>query len=388
MKLIAKSNRRSARLTRAWSDVQTEPRRNGLGAITACLSHMQQCVEQLQDGRLPPARQAVLSAGLADQSRVLGSQLARVLAQAATPQLVSTDALLLALVEDCRRHFPRFRFNLSLAAERIEPVENWPQLKLAFALMMENAMRRGPLGSEILVSGAADAAGQGLVISFHDQGPGIAPDQLALVFDDPRRVGSARLFGMGITLARCLVEAVGGCLWVDSGPGGGATFSIGLPRKLPLRRWIVPRPRVLVIDEDPQLRAGLAAQMRDAGYAVQTAACPADGLARLRAFCPDLVLLEFAPAPKEAASTLAQLRRVTDAPVVFISDYRDKGIVADALWAGATDYVSKPFDTRELLARAAAILRRRQPLPTPETGALLGPLLGAVTAPQPKPYLQ
>jgi len=121
--------------------------------------------------------------------------------------------------------------------------------------------------------------------------------------------------------------------------------------------------RVLVVDDDPQLTRALRISLRASGYEVVTAA---DGHAALReaaAQRPDLVVLDLGLPDLDGTEVLVGLRPWFAGPVLVLSarvDSRDK---IGALDAGADDYLSKPFDMGELLARLRALQRRRSPEP-------------------------
>ena len=116
--------------------------------------------------------------------------------------------------------------------------------------------------------------------------------------------------------------------------------------------------RVLVVDDDPQLTRALRISLRASGYEVVAAA---DGRAALReaaAHHPHLVVLDLGLPDLDGTEVLAGLRLWFTGPVLVLSarvDSRDK---IGALDAGADDYVSKPFDMGELLARLRALQRR------------------------------
>jgi two-component system, OmpR family, KDP operon response regulator KdpE len=116
--------------------------------------------------------------------------------------------------------------------------------------------------------------------------------------------------------------------------------------------------RVLLVDDDPQLTRALRITLRAAGYDVVTAA---DGRAALREAAgehPDLVVLDLGLPDMDGAEVLAGLRPWFTGPVLVLSARADSHDKIDALDAGADDYVSKPFDMGELLARLRALLRR------------------------------
>jgi two-component system, OmpR family, KDP operon response regulator KdpE len=116
--------------------------------------------------------------------------------------------------------------------------------------------------------------------------------------------------------------------------------------------------RVLVVDDDPMLTRALRITLRAVGYEVVAAP---DGRAALRdaaAEHPDLVILDLGLPDLDGTEVLAGLRPWFTGPVLVLSARADSHDKIAALDAGADDYVSKPFDMGELLARLRALLRR------------------------------
>jgi two-component system KDP operon response regulator KdpE len=121
--------------------------------------------------------------------------------------------------------------------------------------------------------------------------------------------------------------------------------------------------RVLVVDDDPQLSRALRITLRAAGYEVETAG---DGRTALREAAdqhPDLVILDLGLPDLDGTEVLAGLRPWFTGPVLVLSARADSQDKVGALDAGADDYVSKPFDMSELLARLRALQRRGTPEP-------------------------
>ncbi len=116
--------------------------------------------------------------------------------------------------------------------------------------------------------------------------------------------------------------------------------------------------RVLVVDDDPMLTRALRITLRASGYEVVAAA---DGRTALRDAAsehPDLVILDLGLPDLDGTEVIAGLRPWYAGPVLVLSARADSHDKVDALDAGADDYVSKPFDMGELLARLRALLRR------------------------------
>lgn len=116
--------------------------------------------------------------------------------------------------------------------------------------------------------------------------------------------------------------------------------------------------RMLVVDDDPQLLDVLEMALGDAGFVVETAA---DGAAGWAAFCaapPDLVVLDVNMPEIDGFELCRRIRAHGPIPVVMLTSRDDELDRVVGLEIGADDYVSKPFSTRELVARLRALLRR------------------------------
>jgi two-component system KDP operon response regulator KdpE len=116
--------------------------------------------------------------------------------------------------------------------------------------------------------------------------------------------------------------------------------------------------RVLVVDDDPQLTRALRITLRASGYDVVTAADGRTALREAAAEHPDLVVLDLGLPDLDGTEVLAGLRPWFAGPVLVLSARTDSQDKVGALDAGADDYVAKPFDMGELLARLRALQRR------------------------------
>ena len=121
--------------------------------------------------------------------------------------------------------------------------------------------------------------------------------------------------------------------------------------------------RVLVVDDDPQIARALRITLHAAGYDVVTAPDGRTALRRAADDHPDLLVLDLGLPDLDGAEVLAGLRPWFTAPVLVLSARSDSRDKVAALDAGADDYVSKPFDMGELLARMRAVQRRASPEP-------------------------
>lgn len=116
--------------------------------------------------------------------------------------------------------------------------------------------------------------------------------------------------------------------------------------------------RLLVIEDDPALQRSLAASLREEGYAVDTASDGEDGLYKARSAAYDAIVLDVLMPKLNGWQVLAQLRPAVRTPVLMLTALDATPDRVRGLDHGADDYLGKPFDLDELLARLRALIRR------------------------------
>lgn len=116
--------------------------------------------------------------------------------------------------------------------------------------------------------------------------------------------------------------------------------------------------KILVIDDEPQLRRVMRVALTDLGYSIMEAKTGEEALRNLHDYDPDLILLDINMPGMGGMETCRALRRVSNVPIVILSVRDSEHDKVAALDAGADDYVTKPFGIQELLARIRAALRR------------------------------
>ncbi|MEO6519805.1 MAG: response regulator transcription factor [Pseudoxanthomonas sp.] len=119
-----------------------------------------------------------------------------------------------------------------------------------------------------------------------------------------------------------------------------------------------PPARVLVIDDEPQIRKFLDISLRAQGYQVALAASGEEGLTSLATQGADLVILDLGLPDKDGHEVLKELRQWSLAPVIMLTGRAGEAEKVAALDSGANDYVTKPFGVQELMARVRALLRQ------------------------------
>ena len=116
--------------------------------------------------------------------------------------------------------------------------------------------------------------------------------------------------------------------------------------------------RILIVDDDPQIREVLTIALERAGYQVIAARDGAAGLRMGLRDAPDLVVLDVGLPEMDGLEVCRRLRAQSEVPVLFLTAREDEVDRILGLELGADDYVTKPFSPRELLARIKAILKR------------------------------
>ena len=119
-----------------------------------------------------------------------------------------------------------------------------------------------------------------------------------------------------------------------------------------------PGPRILVVDDEPQLLRALGTNLRVRDYVVDLAATGEDALVRAADHVPDLVVLDLGLPGISGLEVIEGLRGWSSVPILVLSARDAERDKIAALDAGADDYVTKPFGMGELLARIRAALRR------------------------------
>ena len=293
-------------------------------------------------------------------------------------------------------------------------------MERAFVNVLENARRhsgghpgvgaaRARGAGARRTAAATGASGDRVIVRIVDRGPGIPPAQLERVFEPFYRAGTPggehRGSGLGLAIARGFTEANGGTLHVESLPGQGATFVFELPlepvgaeraddgrRRRPAsgRRAERRRARRVSADAEPDAeprRAARARRRRRAADRARAESGAARGglrggrrakrrarrstsprCARREAAIVDLVLPDG-----DGIEVTRRLREWSEMPILVLSAVGEEEQKVRALEAGADDYITKPFGTRELVARLQAALRRAGRAEEEPTIAVGGP---------------
>jgi len=253
--------------------------------------------------------------------------------------------------------------------------------------LVSNAVKFTDTGT---ITCRAERRASELVVSIIDTGVGIAPTDQPKVFERFKQVGDTltdkpKGTGLGLPICKEIVEHHGGRIWVDSVIGRGSIFSFSLPLSAEqaaaggsapvelaalirqLREQVIvttPRtaerePRILVVDDDPNIRELLSQEFTEAGYAVSLAANGREAIAAVRRERPDLVVLDVMMPEMNGFDVAAVLKndpQTMDIPIVILSIVQDRD---RGFRLGVDRYLTKPIDT-DLLFREVDTLIEQQ----------------------------
>ncbi|MCE5189358.1 MAG: response regulator transcription factor [Eubacteriales bacterium] len=129
---------------------------------------------------------------------------------------------------------------------------------------------------------------------------------------------------------------------------------------------------ILVIDDDRNILAIIELYLKKAGFQVFTCADGTSALAAFHETRPSLVVLDIMLPGRDGWAVLHDIRMESETPVIMLTAKGDTGDRVQGLELGADDYIAKPFDAKELIARIKAVLRRSQPSEPERTISLPG----------------
>jgi CheY-like chemotaxis protein/anti-sigma regulatory factor (Ser/Thr protein kinase) len=229
------------------------------------------------------------------------------------------------------------------------------RLRQVLHSIVDNAIKYSPSGPPVDVS--VERAAQAVLVQVRDRGIGIPPEDVGQIFSRFSRASNARSLrihgaGLGLYLARQIVELHGGSITVQSVLDSGSTFTVELPIEAARR----PQPlRIAVLDKEPESRSFLAHSLREAGLRVRVFAGVPDAIEALSSSAFDRLVVDVDEMPLTAAQ-IAEIER----------EQRRTGFGIVALGIGGTNLfaraasLTKPFLIQDLLAATGTM--RSQPV--------------------------
>jgi DNA-binding response OmpR family regulator len=122
------------------------------------------------------------------------------------------------------------------------------------------------------------------------------------------------------------------------------------------------KPHILLVDDEQDITSNLSAYLNRSGFETSTAGDGEEALQQVEKHAPDLIVLDVLMPKVDGREVLRQLRQADDwTPVILLTQVGEASERAMALEEGADDYLNKPFDPHELVARMRAVLRRARP---------------------------
>lgn len=118
------------------------------------------------------------------------------------------------------------------------------------------------------------------------------------------------------------------------------------------------KPKIFVVDDDPNIAKLLRLYLEQEGYEASLFARGDEALAAFRAAAPDLMLLDIMLPGVDGWDVCREVRRVSRLPIIMLSAKEDTFDKVKSLELGADDYITKPFEPKEMIARVKAVLRR------------------------------
>jgi two-component system response regulator RegX3 len=250
--------------------------------------------------------------------------------------------------------------------------------------LIDNAKRYSPDEQPIHIT--AEKAGAMLKLGISDHGPGIPTEDQETIFDKYTQAESEEGgSGLGLFISRKIVESHGGKIWLNSPPEGfetGTRFTFTVPvmpdqalgeeeqKPAPERGEKSARAeqhqakaeelKVLIVEDEPDFQSLLQTILHEAGYQTEVTDNGTGAIDLLQMTPYDIVLLDWNLPGIQGIEVCRNVRRWSNVPILMVTSHTSMEELITALDTGADDYITKPFQSDELLARMRAVLRRKE----------------------------
>ncbi|MCB0837472.1 MAG: tetratricopeptide repeat protein [Bacteroidetes bacterium] len=278
---------------------------------------------------------------------------------------------------------------------RIETVFDYKKIERIIFNLLSNAMKFTPMGGTVRM--AVEQKEDLLKVMIADSGVGINANQLPYIFDRFYQADSSENqpqpgTGIGLSLAKELVELHNGKIEVESELNRGTTFTIYLPilpnpdtyfvksigsqlnpEALPSKKIAFMEPaftvttneQILLIEDNPDVRAFIKEQILSFGYQVYEAADGVEGLEKAQETIPDLIISDIMMPRLDGYGVAKGLKadeRTSHIPVILLTSKASDESRITGLELGVDDYLLKPFNARELEIRIGNLIEQRRRL--------------------------
>lgn len=307
-------------------------------------------------------------------------------------------------------------FNISLPTEKVICRTDVDKFEKIFYNLLSNAFKFTPRGGTVNFNASLlnDPEGRKIKVTVADSGPGIAPDQVTQVFNrfyqGKQYFSDEQGTGIGLALTKELVELQGGRISVESSEGAGASFIVVLPlndatgeeifreKKIIVNEFAAEeaikttqdeisadsdKPNVLIVEDNEDLRHYLKRSLGE-HYVVLESEDGIKGVQKAIATIPDLIVSDWMMPGMDGITLCQKLKtdeRTSHIPIILLTAMASDNARLQGLETGADDYLTKPFDNRELIVRIKNLIEnRRQMRERFSREMLLGPKKIPVTS--------
>ena len=266
-------------------------------------------------------------------------------------------------------------FDIDVAPDVGEIETDHAKFKQILYNLLSNAVKFSRSNNTVTIRARAIAEPtESIAVSVVDRGIGIAPEHLAVIFDEFRQIDTATSrthggTGLGLSLVRKFVELQRGSVSVRSVPGEGSEFTFTLPRRFagaaipsPIvgrdGTVVPPGERVLVVEDEDEAFDTLSAYLQSAGYVPIRARTAEEAVKLARTMHPRAITLDLVLPGMEGWHVLREVKsdpEIADVPVIIVSMIDSREL---AMAFGAVDYFVKPVDWPRLLRRLAELTGR------------------------------
>ena len=252
------------------------------------------------------------------------------------------------------------------------------RLRQVFTNLLGNGVKFTPSGGLVTIN--ARDTDDNIQLEVTDTGVGIAPEEIPKIFGDfyrGMRV-DAEGAGLGLAIAKRIIEAHGGNIWAESPDpesGKGSRFTVALPKIFEPTETLeeeeqptIAGAKVLVTDDDPEMRRITALVLESQGYQVRTAEDGEDALVKINEEEPDLLVLDLLMPKMDGFDVCKQLKEQREyggkrIPVLILSAVREESSrrryeLETEMDLDVDDYITKPISPPILLQRVERALRR------------------------------